>query len=1176
MSLNQGIMNFYIMINYRKIRSKNKSKENYIKIPLKEVGLISPKKYSLIIVNDIKMDFSINLSKKTFSEMKSLNSSEVLNKLSSKKIKKENKAEIMKEKSEEIRKNNNTILMRKKALKMDSQIYTKKKIESRTPIINRFQKATRIISAINRIKNIKNNYNYNNNSNNMTYNYNIYNNLINKKVSESHQQLDVEDNFLSQKITYKRKKTIDGDAKNKSAEKLNNNKTYQKRNTSKNIENKKIIEKTNINISKTKKEENKENNLLFLSDILNPKITETKSNLSYLIRNNTIEDIEQIEEIFLNPINKEKPIKKNRETFCEGFFIASFPLKKGQVVEKSQTFPALCGHKECSSLPSMQPEIIYRYPLKDTKTLELNNLAASICFPTGIKVCYDNEKGPGIINDYVTPITNQKGERYYMITYHFYLRMENLIYNNKYEMHPLKDHLKRYLEKFIDFKEDAVDKEKEKIEEDLEKAQNLGFREYVYIPYCICLISKYPYVDEIKDCLQSIYYLISEKKEKNKKNKKELINEFIMHLINSVPIPEIETMVQFYIPYNTKNEIKIKYPKLNDLNIMNTSISNLLKYFSIDLIIIIFRFLLFEKKVLFIDDDYTRLSNVTDNFISLLYPFKWMHTYIPIMSDQMLPYLQTFLPFINGISENLLPLVKELYQTGDMEQNEEIFFIYIKENKFRLGSHIIGNNKKKYKYLDENVNKLPNNLEKYLKNKLKKIKEEIETYEKRHPGNKNMEEFDIKIRITFIEVFVQMFYDIDKYLVLLDEDIIFNKNLFLEKIDKNNKKFFDEFTDTQLFQLFTQNIVKDDFNYFKIMVEDYNKNNKNFTYDNDKAKDNKIFNVKKLYIISPNYLGIDDKNKETIMNKINKNYNLKEKENTNKQITEYMKKIEEKKYDNKNLDIYVIPKEMKSRKIQFNRNLINNILANKNLLKHKEGKKMNKIKNKDEMNEKEQDELKERIKDFTVKIFKSEEFVLDNSNNLRKEILNDLNTNIGRDFFVNLISKNTNNVILLQDESFSLLGNIIYNILLCILQIAENDIILEEIVKLLISLNYFSKEDTGDICMILKGKKKCNITLWDLYKQRIQVYPKVNQANLWHKWYQIDLDKEKEKDNIDTKKNNISDLINIMFDLELDITFIKKTIEGIIINVFGENEEIKKEFTEKIQNIYLKNKKNKK
>ena len=1159
-------MNFYVMINYRKIRSRSKSKENYIKLPLKEVGTLSPKKYSLIIVNDIKMDFSINLSKKKNSEIKSLKSNEVLNRLNSKKIKKESKAEIMKEKSEEIRKNNikkenikKTDYMSLGEMKKLSQIYTKKKVESKTPIVNRVKKATRIISAINRIKNIKTNYNNTNNNNTITYNtaYNTSNNLFNKKVSESHQQLDAENNnLLYQKIAYVRKKTLELEEKNKPSEIL---KTYQ--NTTTIIKkDKKISEKNNSQ---------KENNLLLLSDILTPQKKDSKKNISYLIRNNTIEDNGEIQEKFLDPIKKEKASKKNTETFCEGFFIASFPLKKGQVVEKSQAFPALCGHEECSSLPSMKPEIIYRYPLKDTKTLELNNLAATICFPTGIKVCYDEEKGPGIIDDYVTPITNQKGDRYYMITYHFYLKMENVIYNNKYEMHPLKDHLKRYVEKYISMSEDDMDKKKEKIEQDLEKAQNLGFREFVYIPYCICLISKYPYIDEIKNCLQSIYYIISDNNEK-----KELINEFIMHLINSVPIPEIETMVQFYIPYNSRNEIKIKYPKLNDINIMNTSISNLLEYFSIDLIVIIFRFLLFEKKILFIDDDYTRLSNVTDNFISLLYPFQWMHTYIPIMSDQMLQYLQTFLPFINGISETLLPLVKELYLTGDMEPNEEIFLIYIKEKKFRLGSSLIENNKKKYKYLDENVPKLPNNLEKYLKIKLKKIKEEIDNFKKKNHDNKDLEEFDVKIRITFIEVFVQMFYDIDKYLVYLGEDIIFNKNLFLEKIEKNNRKFFDEFTDTQLFQLFTQNIVKDDFNYFKIMVEDYNKNDKNFTYDNDKAKNDKIFKVNKLYIIPPNYLGIDDKNKEIIIDKLNKNYNLKEKENIHKQIIEYMKIIDEKKYNKKNLDIYVIPRESKSKKIHFNRNLINNILANKNLLTD-QGKKIAKIKNMDEMNEREQDELKERIKDFTIKIFKSEELPSDN-NNLRKEILNDLNTNIGRDFFVNLISKNTNNIILLKDESFSLLGNIIYNILLCILQLAENNIILEEIVKLLISLNYFSKDDKGDICVILKGQKKCSITLWDLYKQRIQVYPKVNQANLWYKWYQINLAKEKEQDNFDTKKNIISELIDIMFDLELDVTFIKKTIEGIIKTVFGDNEELIKEILDNIQNIYLKNKKNKK
>ena len=192
-----------------------------------------------------------------------------------------------------------------------------------------------------------------------------------------------------------------------------------------------------------------------------------------------------------------------RETFCEGFFIASFPQKEGQVIENSQSFPSSCGHKECSSLPAMMPEIITRYPLEDTKNLELNNLAATICFPTGIKVCY-SEESPAMIKDYVTPITNQKGERYYMMTYHFYYKIMNDVYNKLYEMHPLKHHLMKFGDSYLDLNDKEMDKYMEKIQNNLEKAQELGFREYVYVPYCICLISKYPYVNQMKKCLQSI------------------------------------------------------------------------------------------------------------------------------------------------------------------------------------------------------------------------------------------------------------------------------------------------------------------------------------------------------------------------------------------------------------------------------------------------------------------------------------------------------------------------------------------------------------------------------------------------------------------------------------------------------------------------------------------------
>ena len=49
------------------------------------------------------------------------------------------------------------------------------------------------------------------------------------------------------------------------------------------------------------------------------------------------------------------------DTFCEGFFISSFPKTEGKVIEGSQDYKSICGHELCSILPAMQPEILYKY-----------------------------------------------------------------------------------------------------------------------------------------------------------------------------------------------------------------------------------------------------------------------------------------------------------------------------------------------------------------------------------------------------------------------------------------------------------------------------------------------------------------------------------------------------------------------------------------------------------------------------------------------------------------------------------------------------------------------------------------------------------------------------------------------------------------------------------------------
>ena len=497
---------------------------------------------------------------------------------------------------------------------------------------------------------------------------------------------------------------------------------------------------------------------------------------------------EDSNEIFLEPKKYSEYLdeqhKKNikhpyRETFCEGFFIASFPKKDAKVIEIDTLFMAQCQHEECSKLPGMKPEIIFRYPLKDTKTLELNNLAATICFPTGIKVCYNENDEPKGIKDYVTSITNQKGERYYMMTYHFYLKMDAVDYSNQYEKNPLKYNLFKFADAYTGLSEEELTEEMiNEVQNNLEWNQELANREIVYIPYCICLISKYPYVHEMNSCLKSIYTILNNE---NQATPDFIINDIIMYLINSIPIPAKNTKVKFLMPYSN-NYIDLDCPKLDDINIMNLSASKLLKYFTVDNLIIIFKLLITEKKILLIDNDYEKLSAVADGLVSILYPLQWVHTYIPIMSDQMLKYLETFLPFLNGINESLMSSVEKVFTEGEVEEDDEVFLIYIKENKIKLSSSLRGKAKKFEKYIQDNIPSLPSSLEKELKNKLKKAKsrlDEIQKY-KKEDTIKNWRNLELQIRDAFIDIFVEMFQDYAKYLSFVDQDAVFNKALFLE------------------------------------------------------------------------------------------------------------------------------------------------------------------------------------------------------------------------------------------------------------------------------------------------------------------------------------------------------------------------------------------------------------
>ena len=120
---------------------------------------------------------------------------------------------------------------------------------------------------------------------------------------------------------------------------------------------------------------------------------------------------------------------------------------------------------------------------------------------------------------------------------------------------------------------------------------------------------------------------------------------------------------------------------------------------------------------------------------------------------------------------------------------------------------------------------------------------------------------------------------------------------------------------------------------------------------------------------------------------------------------------------------------------------------------------------------------------------------------IKSDVLSLINNPFGIKYFVDLISHNNQSVIMLKKSAFKLLGFIIYNALLFLLNYAESEEVLEECVLLYRCTKYFT---------IKSGDKSKNYMELPTFKTNLMNYVKINQKNFWIKWFNIDL-KENEK-----------------------------------------------------------------
>lgn len=492
--------------------------------------------------------------------------------------------------------------------------------------------------------------------------------------------------------------------------------------------------------------------------------------------------------------------------FCDCFFSASLPSNKtATIIPNSANLPSSCGHKTCSLLPAYLPEIIIRYPYndKDTSDFSLNSLVSSLCFPYGIKICFDqNDKDNRASHDFMFTTTNERGKRNFIYVYTMYHKIDFIEFKHQYVADPIKDHLLTHriislVEENGKKSKDILDKE---IDDNFALINKLVDSNYVYIPICYCLVSKYPFMNQMKQCIESLVKMDQGE-----------IQKFLKHLIYEIPIPMQQSHLYFYIPYNSQC-IKINGKNNQKLKLPLGTMKKLFDYFTIENIIKIFNMLIFRKKILFVSSryDYNILTEISLCFLNAIYPLKWKYTYIPVLTITMLKFLQSFVPFIMGIEENMLQIAKEYF-----DDDSDVNIIFLKKEKksvIKTANCYFGLNSTNRTFDIE----MPKETKEELYWDLAEIRKKIKKENDKEDKDDNEFKTDKKIKKIFMKTLCGIFGDYKKYVSVIDHICYFNTELYLKEksisLSSPQSAFYTELVNTEMFNLFLQKCSK--YSYF--------------------------------------------------------------------------------------------------------------------------------------------------------------------------------------------------------------------------------------------------------------------------------------------------------------------------------------------------------------------------
>ena len=394
------------------------------------------------------------------------------------------------------------------------------------------------------------------------------------------------------------------------------------------------------------------------------------------------------------------------------------------------------------------PEVLDTYPIN-----EKNQAVAMFCFPEGVKI-KDKFETPKCFS---FVLTDEVGERTYGSVFTF---MQEISISLKEAFIPSYNELNKTY----------------------------------YYEKAICVLSKYPFYYNCLLFLKEIYNIIYPKSAG-----KIPVERAICTFVDSLYIQSYDKLLRFNINDKDIDFYRVaNYGKFWDTN--DKYIDTLFRLLSYEQIITAWQGLLLERKIILLCNSKAALSQIAHALINLIFPFKWIHVYVPILPEKLKLFLDSPVPYIIGISFN------------------------IEINELPNDCLILNVNKNCFENYNDKIPPLPPRLNKILMTKLNKLKEQYNLDNPMYVDKYlfNLDEAVIylgpdmdlfpkidtcEIKDAFYNVFVNMFKNYEKYFSwlkqsvnLIGTEIHFLKDNFLKDFNSLEKdSFLYLFSETTLF-----------------------------------------------------------------------------------------------------------------------------------------------------------------------------------------------------------------------------------------------------------------------------------------------------------------------------------------------------------------------------------------